>query len=279
MEYLKLGVDSLRLQYSPPAATVEIVATPFFTPDSFPSPERFFVYEPFPGALPLREHEPASTASNTEVAMRVSRQWAGFDLSLHAYHGFWRSPSARLDDAQAPGLVRRFYPRLQVYGASAQRSLLTGVLSLEAGYYNSRQDRRGDRPEVPNSQWRTLAGYQFQPWKESTLGVQFYGEIMDNYYAYRATAPPGAPIQDRFWGVVSVRLTQFLGYQSWRLSIFAVQSPTADEYFLQPEVLRRMTDRVSITLGANVFGGKSEATFFGQLQRSDNVYAGLRFDF
>lgn len=279
MEYLKLGVDGVRLQYSPSAVSVDVVVVPFFTPDTFPSPRRFFVYDPFPRTLRSRKREPASTAGNTEVAVRVSRQVAGFDLSLQAYRGFLRSPSAHLDDSEAPGLVTRFYPRLQVYGAYAQRSLGAGVLSLEAGYYDSREDPRGDNPEIPNSQWRTLAGYQYQPWKGSTLGVQFYSETMEDYGAYRSALPPGAPVQNRFWGVVSLRFTQFLRYQSWRLSVFAARSPTAKEYFLQPEIQRRINDRLSVTLGANVFGGKSETTFFGQFQKDDNVYLGLRFDF
>jgi hypothetical protein len=279
MEYLKLGVDAVRLQYSPSAASVEILAVPFFTPDSFPSPERFFVYDPFPKTLRLREHEPASTVANSEVAVRISRQWTGFDISLHAYRGFWRSPSARLDSSGTAGFVTRFYPRLQVYGAAAQRSFSGGVLSLEAGYYNSRQDTRGENPEIPNSQWRMLAGYQYQPWKDSTLGVQLYGQIMEDYRAYLSASPPGTPVQDRFWGVVSVRFTQFLRYQSWKLSLFVVHSPTANEYFLQPELRRRFTDRLSTTLGANLFGGTSETTFFGQLQKSDNVYLSFRFDF
>lgn len=279
MEYLKLGVDGVRLQYSPSATHVEILAIPFFTPDSLPSPERFLVSPPVPGSLQQRENEPPARAANTEIAVRISRLLAGFDVSLHAYRGFWRSPSVHFDDSRAPVSVSRFYPRLQVYGAGAQRPLSGGVLSLEAGYYDSRQDTRGENPEIPNSQWRGLAGYQYQPWKDSTVGVQAYGEFLDHYRAYRDASAAGVPLQDRFWGVVSARFTQFFRYQSWRFSVFVAYSPTANDHFLQPQLLRRFTDRLSMAVGANIFGGTSPTAFFGQLRKSDNAYASVRYDF
>jgi hypothetical protein len=279
MEYLKLGVDGVRLQYTPSAVSIEVLAIPFFGPDLFPSPRRFVIFDPMTNVAPQATSTPATTAANTEVALRVSRRLAGFDVALHGYRGFWRSPVAPLADLQATGTSMRFYPRLNVYGAAAQRSLGAGVLSLEGGYYASRDDSAGTAPQIPNSQWRALAGYQYQPWKDSTLGLQFYSEIMDDYRNYRNTLPLGVPIQDRLWSVISMRFTQFLRYQTWKLSVFVAHSPTANEYFVQPELLRRFTDRLSVRLGANVFGGAGETTFFGRLRRSDNVYASVRFDF
>jgi hypothetical protein len=166
-----------------------------------------------------------------------------------------------------------------VYGASAQRSLFAGVLSLEGGYYDSRQDRSGDDPTIPNSQWRLLAGYQRELWEDFVAGVQGYAELMANYGAYRHAFPAGMPHQDEFRGVGSIRLTQLLDYQTWRLSVFAAYSPTDADYFLQPEASYKLTDQLSVALGANIFGGQRHTTFFGQFERDDNVYARVRFDF
>jgi len=38
-------------------------------------------------------------------------------------------------------------------------------------------------------------------------------------------------------------------------------------------------DSLTLSLGANIFGGKNEAAFFGQLGKSDNVFFRARFDF
>ena len=162
MEYLKRGMDAVRVQYSSEALNVDVVATPFFRPDALPSPQRFFLYSPFPAAVRQVERTPAARAANTEVALRLYRRLAGFDVSLYGYRGFWRTPGMRAGSASDAAPVIRFYPRLAVVGAGAQRNWLQGVLSLEAGRYHSLDDRGGADASIPNSEWRVLAGYQRQ---------------------------------------------------------------------------------------------------------------------
>lgn len=279
MEYLKLGVDGARIRYSGSSLNAELVVVPFFTPDSLPSASRFFFFDPFAAAPNQCEAKPAIRAANTEVALRVYRRLAELDVSVYAYRGYWRSPGVRLDREAAPTTVTRFFPELSVYGLSAQRGFLEGVISLEVGYYDSPQDRSGDNPAIPNSQWRVLAGYQRELAQDFTAGIQVYGELMSDHRAYRDSLPVGMPRQDRFRGVVSTRLTRMLKYQTWTLSLFAAYSPTDNDYFLQPEVSHKLTDSVGVAAGANIFGGKSETTFFGQLNRSDNVFFRVRYDF
>jgi hypothetical protein len=279
MEYLKLGIDGARVRYSGNSLNAEFVAVPFFTPDSLPSPRRFFLFDPSDLVPNQHEEKPAARAANAEVALRVYRRVAEFDVSVYAYRGYWRSPGVRLDSLAAPTIATRFYPQLSVYGLSAQRGFFEGVISLETGYYDSRQDRNGNDPAIPNSQWRWLAGYQRELSQDFTAGVQVYGELMSDYRAYRDSLPAGMPRQDKFRGLISTRLNRMLKYQTWMLSLFAAYSPTDSDYFLQPEGSHKLTDNLGVSVGANVFGGKSETTFFGQLSRSDNVFVRVRFDF
>ena len=262
MEYLKLGVDGFRAQFFSKILNADLMVIPFFTPDRFPSAERFFFFDPFSGIPNRVTTEPATRFSNVESAVRLYRRVAGADLSLYFCRGFWRAPGARSDDPLAPTTVTKFHPALFVYGLSLQRNLLGGVMSLEGGYYDSRDDNDGNDPTIPNSQWRFLAGYQRELWRDFTAGVQFYGEQID-----------------QFRGVASVRLTQWLRYQTWKLSLFAAMSPTDVDYFLQPEISYRVIDNLGLTLGANVFGGRDGTTFFGQLEKNDNVYFNVRYDF
>lgn len=279
MEYLKRGVDSVRVQYSSEALNVDVVATPFFTGDSLPSPKRFFLYNPFSGLTEQREYNPPARAENTEVGLRLYRRMTGFDVSLYGYRGFWRMPGAQVSSDIGATQITRFYPRLVVWGASAQRNLLNGVVSLEAGRYNSLDDRSGTSPAVPNSQWRILAAYQRQLARELTASFQGYAEFMEGYKTYRSVLPAGFRSEDQVRGVFSVRLTQFLGYQNWKLSAFVAYSPTDNDCFVQPEISHRLTDRLSAALGANVFAGRHDTTFFGQMAKNDNVHLSIRFDF
>ena len=277
MEYLKLGVDGLRLRWSPRAVSTELLFLPFFTPDDLPTPERFVFFDPFSGT-PAREEKPdLASPGSPELALRLHRPLGGFDLSFYAYRGFWRTPSLRVEAAETTAI--KFYPRLGIYGASAQRSTLGGVVSLEAGRYDSREDRAGSDPAIPNAEWRLLGGYQRQLGPDAVIGVQLYGEAMEDHGAYLNSLPPAMPVRDELRGVASVRWTQFLDYQTWKLSLFAAWSPTDEDAFIQPEATWKATDRLSLSLGANIFEGESAATFFGQLEKSDNLFMRVRFDF
>lgn len=275
-EYLKLGADGVRVRYSPGALSVELVVLPFFTPDQLPSSERFLFFDPYAGIPNQHRKEPATTLGNTEVAARFSRQMAGFDMSAYVYRGYWRDPSVRLN---IPDSLVRFFPGLSVYGLSAQRSSLGGVVSLEAGYYDSRDDRSGADSSIPNSQVRFLAGYQREAGKDFTVGFQGYAEGMMDHTAYRRTLPLGTPVQDQVRAVLTTRLTKLLRYQTWKLTLFAAYSPTGEDYFLQPAVSHKITEKFSLGFGASVFGGQRQPSYFGQFDKSDNVWSNLRFDF
>ena len=279
LEYLKVGVDAAKLRVATPAFNADLVVIPFFTPDNLPSPKRFFFFDPLATVRNRVLREPSSTTGNTEFALRVYRRSFGSDVSLYAYRGYWRQPSFRPDQFPSPVQLQGFYPRLAVYGASAQRNVGAGLLSLEAGYYGSKDDRPGADPAIPNSQFRTLVGYQRQLASELTIGAQYYTESLMDYETYKASLPAGFPQQDRIRHLLTVRLTQFLKYQTWKLSLFTFYSLSDQDLLLIPEAWHAFTDRLSLAVGATVFGGQRPDTFFGQFDRNDNVYIVLRFDF
>ena len=266
MEYLKLGVDSLRMTYSSQAFNVDFLAIPFITTDNFPPPTRFLMFNPLAALPNQRQSEPATLLSDTELALRLYRNVMDSDVSLYFYNGFWNEPFLERDRLVSPTTATQFYPRLRVYGASMQRNLFDGVVSLETGYYDSAE---------PNSEWRLLAGYQREVWQDFTAGLQFYGE-----FAAHSKPSPGSlvvayPPADQF---ISTRLTQLLDYQTWTLSLFAAYSPGHRDYFVRPMVTYQATDRLSVYLGASIFGGP-KPTFFGEFDGSDVAFLGVRFDY
>src|SRR3972149_5167369 len=170
-------------------------------------------------------------------------------------------------------------PRRNVYGGSGRGAALGGVVSLEAGYYDSREDRSGTDPLLPNSQALFLAGYQRQLSAGFPVGLQYYGERTLRYDRHLSTLPPGFPKQDELRQLVTARLTRLLKYQTWKLSLFGYWSPTEGDFYLIPEGWHRLADGGGFSAGATVFGGKSETSFFGQLDKNDNVYVTVRYEF
>jgi hypothetical protein len=279
LEYLKSGVDGVRTRYYTSFLNFDFVAIPRFDPDRLPTPDRFFLYDPFATIGNRSELLPDTGYENTELALRLYRRFLGFDTSFYAYRGFWRSPGVILNDPANPTGVTYFYPELSVFGMSAQGNGFGGLLSLEGGYYDSRDDRRGTNPLVSNSQFRFLVGYQRQLSENVNLGLQYYTEIMADHEAYLDSLPEGSPEQEEYRDTVTLRLERFLKYHTWKITFFGFFSPAERDYLLQPSIFHKFSDEFALTFGANIFGGEEKTSFLGQFDRNDNVYLSARFDF
>ncbi len=279
LEYLKLGVDAAAVNFQSETLSAELVVMPagLLTPDHLPQRSRFFQFDPFP-TLPRETDEPSAQLRNTETALRLYRTLAETELSVYAYHGFWRSYALQPESLVAPTRAIETFPELAVFGASARRSGLGGVWGAEIGYYDSLDDRPGTNPAIENSQFRFLVTYQRQLAQDFTGSLEYYGEWMQDYAAYRRNVPAGFPARPELRDLIGLRLTKLLRYQTLKLSLFTFYSPIAGDFFFNPEVSYQFTDRLWAALGGNIFGGPVE-TFFGQLDRNDNVYLAVRCSF
>jgi hypothetical protein len=279
MEYLKKGVDGAKVGIYPGFASIELITIPYFEPNNYPGPERFWMYDPMPGITHTAGRDPYRDLRKAETALRIYRDVAGFDASLYFYHGFSRQPSMMPDDPAAPTSLTPFYPELSVYGASAQGRASGGVGSLELGYYDSREDRKGTDPTIPNSESRFLIGYQRQLREGLTVGFQYYGAYMDAYTAYEQNLPPGFPLEEPLHQLATVRLMQFLRHDTISLSLFALFGLSDSDYMVKPEVKCNITDSVWVAVGMTIFGGGKAWTQFGQFADDDAIYTHVRYEF
>lgn len=272
--YLKLGVDAVKLGAYPEFANFELVLAPTFRENHIPDARHFHLYDPMPAVTNRRTDKPGQG----DAGLRIYRDIAGWDAALYLYRGFHRMPSMRPDSMMAPTKITYFYPQLSVYGASVSGRAGEGVLNLEAAWYDSRQDRSGSDFAVPNSQTRLLAGYQIQPVEDLSLNFQYYMEYMHDYGAYRAALPAGFPVDRRWSHTVTTRLTQSFLHQTLWFSVYALYNDSNSDRFLNPELRYSFTDKIWGAIGANLFGGKPWGQF-GQLERDENVYLQMRYEF
>jgi len=277
LQYLKIGVDAFKVDVASDIASVEALVIPVFEPDRLPAPDRLVLFDPFPG-LPRVEQAPARRLSNAQLAVRVYRRLAGADVALYGYRGFHGAAAPRPEGEPQPDRVLLRFPRLNVYGATLQRAGFGGVVSAEVGYNDSREDRRGSDPWVPNSEIRALVGYQRQLWPESQFGLQYYIEWVQHHGAYRAGLPPGIEPRDEVRQVATLRYTQQLAYQTWQLSFFVFLGLSEADYYAIPEIRHRLTEDLWTAVGANLFGGGAQ-DLFGALDDNDNVYLMVRYGF
>lgn len=77
----------------------------------------------------------------------------------------------------------------------------------------------------------------------------------------------------------ALNLLEKKGIRFINADVTKIELEKKKDYLVIPEILYRVSDQFSVTIGANIFGGKRKTTFFGQFDKDDNVYINVRFDF
>lgn len=270
LAYLKLGSDAFKLNLYPAFADLELIVARF-RKDELPNNQQFVMDSPFPPSTPRDVDEPSD---DPELNLRLSRYLGSWQGSAYFSYTHFRTPAFQLKGKTLEGE----FPRLNTYGASLTGPLWNGVLSLEAGYYDSLNDRDGTDPGIDNSQTRLLLGYSHQIAEETTLGVQGYAEWMHDHDAYRRTLPAGFPERDKLRTVATLRFTQFHLHQALRLSLFAFWGISEGDGYIIPSVRYAFSDNLWGEVGANLFVGEHKGQF-GAQGENDNLYATLRYAF
>jgi hypothetical protein len=172
-----------------------------------------------------------------------------------------------------------YYPRLTVYGASLRGPLLGGIGHFESGYYDSREDEKGDNPLIRNSEFRLVSGLEKELGMDFTAGVQYYLEWLQDYEDFEQTLAQDTKGRDEFRHVFTLRLTKLLYSQNLTLSFFGYYSPSDRDGYLRPKVEYKLSDQLLVAVGANLFFGSDDHTFFGQFKKNANAFVRLRWSF
>lgn len=273
-EYLKAPGDAVKVSGYTPWVNIDAVWTPEFDPDDYITGERLTFFSPRAGEIvspdpPISADEPGED----EFALRLFKTVGGAEFAVYGYDGYFKQPTAVRPDG------RPAFAPLRAYGASVRIGLGPGLANAEISWHDSRDDRDGDNPRIPNSRFLALAGYEWELVKNFDVGLQYYLEWTrdhDELVANSAT-PQFEPAERRH--VFTNRLSYRLLRDQLTLSLFTFYSSTDDDAYFRPYLNYRYSDAWQVSLGANLFTGRRDHTFFGQLQDNSNVYTRLRWYF
>ena len=184
-QYLKAPQNAIRIDSYTGLGSLSFVWTPHFEANRLPTGRKLsyfngraivgdgFYFDP---ATPEAKFE------NGEFAFRFNRSIAGFSSALYFYKGFYKNPvgveMVMIDSIPEPIPV---YPKLNVYGASVRGQLIGGIFWLEGGLYESRWDKYGDNPMMPNSHITAMSGYERQVASNLTANIQWQIENISNH--------------------------------------------------------------------------------------------------
>lgn len=277
-EYLKAPSDAVKASFFTDLVNIDLVYTPQFDPDRFVTGERLSYWNSnlnrTAGWDAIQHTDiPNRWFKDDEIAVRLYRNISNYELALYSYRGYWKSPGG-----QTPSYTQAAFPDLNVYGASLRGNVGKGIGNLEVGYYQSEEDQSGHLPYVNNSQFRFLAGYTQEIGKDFTAAVQYYLEHMTDYSQHRDSNPVGLN-KDRNRHLLTLRLTKLLMNQNLTCSLFTYFSPSDKDVYLRPNINYKVTDRLAVEAGANIFFGDYPDTFFGQFRDNSNIYTAVRYSF
>jgi hypothetical protein len=273
-DYLKSPSDTARMSIFTAPVNIDIAWTPRFTPDDYLYGERFAFFNPMLGevaapAQPRKADEPGSG----EVAMRLFRTVAATEYALYGYRGRWKQPLGVDANGEA------FFPRLETFGASVRTPLHKGLFNAETAWYNSRVKPHREDLRVPHSELRFLLGYDQELVRNLNLGTQLYAERIQDHQRLIAESPHPERERDQWRTVATLRLTHRALQDTLTSSLFVFLSPSDEDFYLRPSVAWRRDDHWILSAGLNVFGGRHEHTFFGQLEDNSNGWVRLRYHY
>lgn len=279
-EYLKIPSDAGRFSLFSRWASFDLVLIPFFEPDNTITGKRLSFFDSFEGEVVGVESkrvivEQVDSFDNTEVALRVYRNFGSVESAIYGFRGFFKQPRG----ISNPNRFEVFYPRLNVYGFSIRGPLLKGIINIEVGYYDSREDSSGGNRLIENSSIKYLLGYERDFGGDFKTGIQYFLEEMLDYEKYKSSLQTGDVVRDEFRHLLALRLTKLFKGQTMETSLFTFYSPSDGDMHLRPRFVYNVTDNWKVTLGANIFSGKDDFTEFGQLEGNNNIYSRVRYSF
>lgn len=276
IQYLKAPSDAMKLTINPTWLQLNIIYTPQFDPDRYPTGERIVFFDQVFQTYRVEDNQlpvtvPDDFFQEDELAWRAQKNIKGFDLAFYGYYGYWKGPSG----VQPAGKTFTF-PSLQVHGMSIDGSILGGILAAEFGYYASTDDAEGSDPLLRNSEYRWLVNYSRDFKGSLTVGLQYYSELMAQYDAYVSSFPGGQILPNR-QDMLTLRIRKLVNKQRLELSMFTFYGISNSDVYLRPRLAYKINDYWKIDLGANVFAGKNDLTFWNQFSSNSNIYAGVKW--
>jgi len=279
-QYLKAPQNALRGAFYSGLGTLSLVYTPRFTPNRVPTGERLSYYYPMEQKIVggsdyyFEGRMPAAKFKNGEIAARLSRYIGTADIAFYFYHGFYKNPVG-----MDPNTMEAYYPRLNVYGASARMPVFGGIAWAESGYLDSRDDTEGDNNNIPNSQISSLIGFERQLTSSLTANIQYQNKYMIDHDIFVENHTPPTPEADEFYHLVTSRITQLMFMETMTVSVFGFYSPSDEDFYGRFLISYKYTDALTLGVGGNIFEGKNDYTDFGSYKKNDNVYVKVTYGY
>lgn len=219
----------------------------------------------------IRTDRPDDMIDDAVYGARLAGFFRGVDLAFVFISGLDPQPLARLETEAETGTLVRFYERRSLYGASAAGSIGRVVVRFEAGYTPGR-----------TIQTRSPAG-MFGKAEADQLGVAIAADFsgpLDTFMSFQIlqdmildnVEDSVRPDNDT---LISAYISRSFADDKVDASVQLLAANGLSDFVLRPKISYEFDDTTQVSLGAEIFSGKSEG-IFGQFADRDQIYLSLR---
>ena len=280
------GVPALKATLHVLGVSLTGVWPPVFKPNVVP-------FRATPGVT-FHEVDPEGTAARDQWAVRLEQTGRLVDWSVSYFDGLDLFPDLALGALSigpggAPAVeVLLQHHRLHVFGADAATTRGRFGLRGEVAYTLT-EDRRGDDPEVKNPYLFMVLGTDRTFLDDLNVNVQYSLRVVKDFQdpeqiddpLRRALAIEQAVVssqQDRVQHGVSVRISRKWLNDTLAAEVAAVYGFARQDFVVRPRLVYAFTDRITASVGADLFGGP-RPSFFGRLRDASTAFAELKVSF
>ena len=282
-EYLKAPSNSIRTNWFYKDVNFTLVWTPEFTSDNYINGERFSFYSPQAQQIVAPVHGfSVEKTHKAQWSARLKTRINDVEVALYGYQGYWPTPEGTKlssPSSQVSTQYQSYFPKLNVWGVSATTPFKGGIFNAEYASYNSTEDNQGANNMIANGQHRLLIGYEREVAKNLTASMQYYLERTKHYQTLKANSQTPEQLVAENRHLLTLRLNYRTLRQTLTYSIFAFYSPSDKDGYLKPSINYQYNDQWLFSTGANVFFGREEFSFFGQLENNTNAWLSARYQY
>jgi hypothetical protein len=272
----RFGTTAIKLDmYLSQELTFTAFTSSFFEPDKFSLPTE---------GVSIQSTQPAHTASDAELAVKLSKTGGVFDWSVSYFDGYSSLPSV----AAASSTLNLHYDRTQVLGADAARNFGRFGFRSEVAYTRPTDPNATD-PNARNARLFWVAGADRTFLENLSVNLQFFLRWMPHYDDPHRLSNPNAQTAAAVNTIIdgqqaqtsygmTTRVSKLWFNDTLQAEIFSVVNVVRGDHFVRPLITYTVSDHVKALLGANLYRGARDAQY-GALGPDSGVFAEVRYGF
>jgi hypothetical protein len=227
---------------------------------------------------------------NTEIALKYTHVFAGFELSGSYFYTWDDFPSSFRTIAglgvfgvsPEVNFIPR-YNRLSIYGTTFSKTFTRFVLNAEAAYVKGKNfgTRFGDVLTTPMGETeKDFVKYAFG-FDLYALGMDISPALIQQYIlSYDETI-----IQDKLDTVAALFLRKEFIHNVWTANLLLLYFFNDNDWLIRPRTMYNITDRLRLSFGLDIFEGSigtglpGEFHFIGFFNNNDRIFWDITYSF